>query len=719
MTRSTRLVKVEFAPGIIKDDSETASEGAFIDGDGVRFRYGRAQTEGGYELAASGAFTNPPRGAHAWGNTNGDRVVLAGDNASLKTWFGGSVTDVTPQKGAGTLTDPFTTVSGSSVVTVNFGGIAHGLIPDDTVTFDLAAAVGGLTIDGDYTVTDVVTNFILKIDAGTNASSSANGGGKVEWSAALDAGLVDGIGGAGYGTGTWSTGAYGLPTDGNTKARTWDIDNWGNNGIAIPLDGAFYEYQSARTYNELVTTGDFASATEWTTGTGWSIGSGVATATAGNASDLEQDITGILSGGIVYELSVDVTVSAGTVQFQVTNTSGDNDLGAAIDKTGTYTRRFRCPASPTAIKFAKDATFAGTVDNVSIKMAKAYRVMSAPQYSSGGFVDPQRIAVCYGTVEADGDYNQMLVRWSDQEDLSTWIPADDNLAGEFVLGTGSRIVGHAKATRENLIFTDTSVYTMRFTGSSADVFRFDEISDGGGLKGKHAACSYMGRVFYWGNDDVFRVYQGGQLQVIANRVRRDVRDNFAPSQEDKVFAVAYPEFDEIRWYYPDIRDGNEVSRYLSYNFTENHWAVGQEARSAGIKAGVYESPILFGTDGNIYFHERGNSANGDTLSREVTSAWFDIEDGDNLLYIDRIEPDIEDQVGALTISVRAKNRPHDPDPAWTDYQVNPSASSNRTLKLDFRKTGRRVQMKFASAAPGTFWRLGSIKVQIKKTGMQR
>ena len=431
-------------------------------------------------------------------------------------------------------------------------------------------------------------------------------------------------------------------------------------------------------------------------------------------------MTGVLSGGQVYVLELDITVTAGSTLLQVTESgSTDHDQGIAITKSGTYIRYFRCPASPTTIKF-NETGFTGTYNSLSLKLAsKAYRISSAPKYNAGGFIDPQRIAVLYGTVEQDGDYNQMLVRWSDQEDLSTWTPSDDNLAGDFVLGSGSQIVGHAKADRENLIFTDTSVYSMRYTGSSSTVFRFDEISDGGGLKGKHAACSYMGRVFYWGRDDVFRVYQGGQLQIITNRVRRDVKDNISPNQHNKIFAVAYPEFDEIRWYYPDSRDGNECSRYLSYNFTENHWSVGKEARSYGIKAGVYEDPLLFGADGNLYFHERGNSANGDVLSRDLISAWFDIADGDNLMHVNRIEHDFEDQVGAVTYSVRLKNRPHEPDPAWTDYTVNPASSSARTLITDDRHTGRRMQIKLSSGAAGSFWRIGSMKLQIMETGMKR
>lgn len=695
MTKATRLTKIEFAPGIIKDDSATTAEGAWIDSDNVRFRFGRAQTEGGFEMAASSVFSDPCRGAHAWGTLQGDRVVVGVDATSFKSWFGGAVTDITPEKGRGTLVNPFSTTSGSPVVKVTDIVTTHGLKPGDSVTFSNADATGGITIDGTYSVTDVLTNFAYTVTHGSDAASSvANAGGRVDWFAGLNAGLVDGVGGAGFGTGTHGSGYFGYPTTGDVEPRTADVDNWGQNCIIIPRDGGIYEFQPSRSYAEL-SNGDLAGSQT-------------------------EDITGVLSGGQVYVLELDITVSTGSTLLQVTDSgSVDHDRGELITKSGVYTRYFRCPASPATIKFAETG-FTGTYNSVSLKLASdAYRINSAPKYNAGGFVDPQRILVVYGTIEADGDYNQMLVRWSDQENLTTWIPSDDNLAGEFVLGSGSQIVGHAKADRENLIFTDTSVYTMKYTGSSSTVYRFDEISDGGGLKGKHSACSYMGRVFYWGRDDVFRVYQNGQLQIIANRVRRDVRDNLSPNQHNKIFTVAYPEFDEIRWYYPDKRDGNECSRYLSYNFTENHWSVGKEARSYGIKAGVYQDPLLFGTDGNLYFHERGNSANGDALSRELVSAWFDIEDGNNLLYIDRIEPDIEDQVGAVTFSVRLKNRPHDPDPDWTDYTINPASSSARTLKIDCRHTGRRAQVKLSSNAAGSFWRIGSMKLQVMPTGMER
>ena len=241
MTKATRLTKIEFAPGIIKDDSATAAEGAWIDGDNVRFRYGRAQTEGGYELAATSFTSDPCRGAHAWGTLLGDRVVVGVDASSFKSWFGGAVTDITPEKGRGTLTNPFTTENGSAVVSVRDSVTTHGLKPGDSVTFSNADAVGGITIDGSYSVTEVVTNFIYKITHTSSATSSVvDGGGNVEWYADLDAGLVDGIGGAGFGTGTHGSGYYGYPTTGDVEPRTADVDNWGQNAIIVPRDGGFF-----------------------------------------------------------------------------------------------------------------------------------------------------------------------------------------------------------------------------------------------------------------------------------------------------------------------------------------------------------------------------------------------------------------------------------------------------------------------------------------------
>ena len=63
--------------------------------------------------------------------------------------------------------------------------------------------------------------------------------------AGLAAGLVDGMGGRGYGTGAFGVGAYGEPSAGDTFPRTWALANWGASLMAAPRGGTVYWWRNA------------------------------------------------------------------------------------------------------------------------------------------------------------------------------------------------------------------------------------------------------------------------------------------------------------------------------------------------------------------------------------------------------------------------------------------------------------------------------------------
>lgn len=71
-------------------------------------------------------------------------------------------------------TDPFTTVSGSGLVTV--AKTAHGISQDSIVTIAGASAVNGITPNGTFPVDSVTTNAFV-IDTGGTANANGSGGG--------------------------------------------------------------------------------------------------------------------------------------------------------------------------------------------------------------------------------------------------------------------------------------------------------------------------------------------------------------------------------------------------------------------------------------------------------------------------------------------------------------------------------------------------------------
>lgn len=136
----------------------------------------------------------------------------------------------------------FDTTSGTSIVTVTLND--HGFAVGDTYPVLIATSVGGVTLEGNYTVVSVPTANTFTIQVSQNASATATGsinGGSARYVYYIAYGPLPA--GAGYSTGGYSVGGYssgappvaavGFPI----TANDWSLDNWGEILIASP-DGA-------------------------------------------------------------------------------------------------------------------------------------------------------------------------------------------------------------------------------------------------------------------------------------------------------------------------------------------------------------------------------------------------------------------------------------------------------------------------------------------------
>lgn len=106
----------------------------------------------------------------------------------------------------------------------------------------------------------------------------------------------------------------------------------------------------------------FDADSDWTKGTGWTIGSGVATKTAGSGASLSQAIS--LTAGSVYLITWTLTRTAGALLLRFTG--GTTVSGTALSASGTYTENLVAVTGNTTLEFYGDASFAGTVDGVSV-----------------------------------------------------------------------------------------------------------------------------------------------------------------------------------------------------------------------------------------------------------------------------------------------------------------------------------------------------------------
>lgn len=130
--------------------------------------------------------------------------------------------------------------------------------------------------------------------------------------------------------------------------------------------------------DELTTNGTFDTDTGWTKGAGWTIDVGdsnVASKAAGVADDLSQDISAVAN--TYYEVTFTISnYSAGNLTPDVGGTNG-----TARSANGTFTETIQCGATDSLIRFEADSTFAGDIDNVSVKG------ITEKRYTCNGLVD--------------------------------------------------------------------------------------------------------------------------------------------------------------------------------------------------------------------------------------------------------------------------------------------------------------------------------------------
>ncbi len=524
-------------------------------------------------------------------------------------------------------------------------------------------------------------------------------------------GPVDGTGGSGYGAGSYGEGGYGAAYTSGFRAQTWTMANFGEYLIATFSGGATYAWEPYTVAAvDLVPNGGFASGTGWGLGTGWSITGGKAVATAGTASALSTTAPIAVTAGKTYRLGTDITpLTSGTLTPRI----GVVDIGAAWSTAGTKSLLFVAPASG-VLNLYKDAAFAGSVDNVSIKHEdKAYRIDQAPFKAAAMFVDIRGFVVLLGATEVDGDENPLNVRWCDRGNFREWIPDTDSLAGEVQLQGGSRLVGGLPTRGQNLIWSDTTLFSMQYAGSSP-VFAINPVGANCGLIGPHAAAEADGVAFWMSNAGQFYMYNGAAPQVIDCPSRKFYFDDLAPGQDDKIYCWINAEHGEVWWSYASKRDGRECSRYIGYNWRENYWIDGELDRSSWVSGGIFSGPIGFSTDGKIYYHETGTSADGGILSGFATTGRMQIGKGDNLMTVTRVWPDIKDQIGAFSME-------------WTFYPSSqgpgttypPDMMPTGKQKVDFRRTGRQASVRYAWADYSVSFAVGKIGAEIAPNGARR
>lgn len=339
--------------------------------------------------------------------------------------------------------------------------------------------------------------------------------------------------------------------------------------------------------------------------------------------------------------------------------------------------------------------------------------------------DVDRHVIAFGTNPiGSSTQDTLLVRWADQEDYLNWTPTTTTSAGDFRIGSGSEFITATQTRQEILIWTDNSLHSMQYIGGKI-VFGQRLIAQNISIIGPNAKVA-AGDSVYWMGRSQFYVYNG-QVQILKSTVLDFVFTQMNFEQGYKVYASVNAANGEVRWDYTCV-DGEENDRYVVFNYVDNVWYYGTMERTAWADRSLDDNPIAASSDGYLYYHEVGfddGSTNPPSaIEAYVESSPIELGEGDDLMFIGRAIPDItfrnstaSSPSGTLTLTTR--NYPGAGVAQTDGGGVTRTATSpvqEFTQQVYVRLRGRSVIVKFSSDGTGVGWRLGTLRLDVRKDG---
>jgi hypothetical protein len=388
---------------------------------------------------------------------------------------------------------------------------------------------------------------------------------------------------------------------------------------------------------------------------------------------------------------------------------------------------------------------------------RATIISGAPTASRHMLVStPDRHLVFFGTETTIGDtstQDDMFIRFSDQEDINTYVPTATNTAGTQRLADGSQIRGAIRGRDAIYVWTDTALFTQRFVGQPF-TFAFAQVGTNCGLVGQNACVEVDGSAYWMSENGFFRY--AGKLESLPCLVEDHVYDDInLDSGNQMVSAGLNNLFGEVIWFYP-TSSSSVVNRMVAYNYFDSSpqrpvWTIGTLARTMWRDSAVFGLPhaleydadtdtsfdVVGNTEGRTtyYEHETGtDQVKGGAvtaITANILSGDFDITqqrasgtgqatgvatfrgDGEFMMKIRRFIPDFISQTGDTRITFNVRNFPSD---TAASSSLGPFTITSSTQKVDTRARGRAIALKVENTSTSQSWKLGTFRLDVQPDG---
>lgn len=723
------FAKIKLQPGINRDTTNYTNSGGWFDSDFVRFRNGLPEKIGGWTrvYANQTALIGQCRKMYDWSSLVGTAYLAIPTNIKFYVDNSANIIDITPLRRSVTLgSNPIATTNASNVVVVT--DVNHGSSIGDYVTIAGSSNVNSILdteINQEHVISNVINaNAYSFVVSGTASATGSGGGSNVTAKYQFHPGISTTAVYAGWSTGPWGgiTGSFGWGFGPDTTISTyysglWTVDNYGEDMIACPRD-VTNGYVLGNTPISVSNASNVVTVTQ--------INHGFSNGNAIIIGGVSTDIGGVPAVQLNGTHTITVA-NANAYTFTVANAASSTASG------GTD-----CDVYTSSLIYWDIGDETGPAKSFSL-LGSAYAKSYLPYVATEIMVsDQNRQVIAFGCNPFDTTLPQdkMIVRWSDSNDPTNWDASDTTkTAGEQRLSSGAYIVTAVQNREEILIWTDSALYTMSYSGPPYG-YGFNFVGSNFDIIGPNSKV-VTGSVAYWMGSNNFYMYDG-KISPMPCTVRDYVFTDISVDDGDKVYCSSDTGNNEIIWFYPSESQGpegsREVDRYVVYNYVEAAWYYGTLARTAWIDRRGHTTPRAVSPDGYLFNQESGLDDGSTTPASPITayieSSPIEIEEGDRYMFINRIVPDLTfrnstthggNMQPCVDFTIKPQNYPGAAVGAGDQREVERNSAA--TLKVNIftnqlftRLRARSVILRVESSETGVSWRLGTPRLDMRQDG---
>ena len=700
------LTKLQFRPGINRETTSYSNEGGWFDMDKVRFRFGYPEKIGGWIKQSTNTFLGSCRALHPWIALDGSNFLGVGTHLKYYINEGGAYNDITPIR--------FTTSAGDVTFSASANTLSAGI--DAVVDTIPLTSTSGFPASGRIKIDNEIITYALV--SGNNLTGCVRG--------------VNNTVAASHSSSAAVTCATIIVTDPDHGALENDFVTYSGAatlGGAITADVLNQEYEVTYVINSSsyqIEARTVSTINSITTTSG--INQTYVFATSADSGNGGSSVIG------TYQINTGLdTTIVGTGWGAGTWSRGAWGSGASLATSGQTLRIWSHDnfGEDLIINVRDGDIFywdkTNGLANRAVELASLAGASSAPTIAKQVMVsDRDRHVIAFGCDSElePGVQDPLLIRFSDQENITQWQSRVDNTAGDLRIGSGSKIITAVETRQQILVFTDVSLHAMQFLGPPF-TFGINAISENITIASPLAAIAVEDNV-YWMGAEEFYAY-GGAVQRIPCSVRDYVFTNINNDQLEKVTAGLNTAFSEVTWFYPSA-NSSENDSYVTYNYDQKIWYYGLMSRTCWLDRGVNNDPLAASSDHYLYFQEigfdDGSTSPATGITSYIESSQMDLGEGDQFAFMRRLIPDLtfRDSTSPspqATMTLKVRNFPGGNYLSSDSRSVVKTASipvEQFTEQVFVRLRGRSFAFRIESEDTGVGWRLGSPRVDVRPDG---